>query len=277
MFASRTRMRSRFLTLALACLTFAGCTIGVTDPDKLPTGPSPQAPRATRLTITPPGGGHILVGLTMPLATSGGLPTSGVAIGAFAQYDNGQGRYVEAAWTSSDETVLAVADNALVARKRGVVTLTATFEGISDTEEFTVDGGFWGRWSGSAVVEQCTASTGSMDDVLCRQPAGGRSGIAPIGARLPFAIEIPETSSEDITARVTLGTVSGVLAGKNRGAGYFSLLGDLTSPSGNIKIVEWNMRAAQDVMEGVMSYQIRIAGVSGEGAVGLRLVNATRQ
>lgn len=263
--------------LVLACVAVIGCTRGVVTSDDLPTAPTPQPPRPIRLTITPLGGGSILVGGTAPLATSGGLPTSGVALGAFAEYNNGQGRYVEAAWTSSDDSIVAVVDNTLVARKRGTATLTATFEGISDTEDFTVDGGFFGRWSGSYVVERCDGSTGSMQDVLCRPPSGSRSGIAPVGATLPFAIEIPETSSEDITARVFFGTVSGVLSGKNRGGGYFWLLGDVTGQGGRISIVEWNMRAARDVMEGVVLYQIRLDGVSGIGAVALRLSNVTRQ
>jgi hypothetical protein len=270
-------MQLRFVTLALACLAVTGCTIGAIPAGDFPTAPTPQPPRATRLTITPVGGGNILVGANPAMATSGTLAPNSIALGAYAEYNSGPGRYVQATWTSSDDSVLAVADHVLIARKRGAVTLTASFEGLSDSEEFTVDAGFFGRWSGASVVEQCTGSTGSMQDVLCRPPSGGRAGMAAIGATWPFAIEIPETSGEDITARVSLGSATGVVSGKNRGGGYFGLLGEITGQGNTITFVDWNMRAAQDVMEGVATFQVRINGVSGLGVVQVRLLNVTRQ
>lgn len=261
--------------VVLAAVAAAACTRGVVSTDDLPTAPSL---RATRLTITPVGGGNIIVGGTAPIATSGSLPNNGVALGAFAEYNNGQGRYVEAAWTSSDESILSVVNGTLVARSRGTVTLTATFEGLSDTEEFVVDGGFFGRWSGTYVVERCTGSSGSMQDVLCRPAdASGRAGIAPVGATLPFSMEISARSGDDITGRVSFGLISGVLEGKDRGAGYFYLTGQITGAGGTINIADWNMRASRDVMEGVFAYQVRIDGLPGVGAVGARLSNMTRQ
>jgi hypothetical protein len=262
--------------LVLACTAIAGCTRGVVTDDNLPTGPTPVL-TVVKLTITPLGGGNILVGGTAPMTTSGGLPGSGVALGAFAEYNNGQGRYVEAVWTSSDDSILAVVDQTLVARKRGTATLTATFGGQSDTEDFVVDGGFVGRWSGSYVVEQCTGSTGSMQDVLCRAPSGSRSGIMPVGATFPFALEITETGGDDISGRVLFGTVTGVLAGKNRGGGYYYLMGDISGQGGTISIIQWNTRAANDLMEGVIAFQVKLDGVSGTGAVGVRLKEMRRQ
>lgn len=219
----------------------------------------------------------MLLGANLPMETSGPMPSNGAALGAFAEYNSGQGRYVPATWTSSDDSVVAVVDNMLVARQRGAATLTAAFEGLSDTEAFSVAPGFFGRWSGTAVVEQCTGTTGSMQDVLCRPPSGARSGLAAVGLTLPFAIEIPDTSSEDITARVTLGSGNGTLAGKNRGGGYFSVLGEIIAPGNRIRFIEWNARAAGDAMEGVAAYEIRIDGVSGVGAVAVRLSNVTRR
>lgn len=270
-------MRLSLFTVALAAVIAASCSRGVVSDDQLPTAPSPPPLTVVRLTITPLGGGNILAGTSAPITTSGGLPSNAVALGAFAEFTNGQGRYVEAAWTSSDDSIIAVVDNTLVARKRGTATLTAAYGGHSDTEDFIVDGGFVGRWSGSYVVEQCTGSTGSMQDVLCRAPAGSRAGIAHVGATLPFTIEISEAGGDDISARVQFGAISGVLPGKNRGGGYYYLTGALSGPGGSITIVEWNTRAVRDVMEGVIAYQVRIDGVSGIGAVGVRLKDMTRQ
>jgi hypothetical protein len=268
-------MRSRFLTLVLVAFTLIGCTRGVGD--ELPTAPSPPPARAVKLTITPLGGGTLLTGDSAPLTTSGALPGSGAVLGAFAEFNNGQGRYVEAAWTSSDESIIAVVDDRFVARAPGAVTITATFEGQSDTEQFTAGPGIFGRWSGAYVVERCVANTGSMDDVLCRTPSGGRSGLAPVGATLPFAMEITAIGGDQISGRVFFGMLSGVLTGANRGGGTFALDGVITGPGGAITIVGWNMRAVSDAMEGVLGYEMRLDGVAGTGGVAGRLAGMTRQ
>lgn len=267
-------MQSRFVTLVLVMLATSGCTRGLNSLHELPAAPTP---RVVRLTITPVGGLRIVVGTSLPLTTSGGLPPNGVALGAFAEYENGQTGYVDATWTSSDADVVAVTNATVTSRKRGSATLTASFDGRSDTANVVVDGGFFGRWSGTYVVEQCTANSGSMQDVLCRPPSTGRSGIAPVGATLPFTIEIPETTSEDITARVNLGVAEGALSGKNRGAGLFYVTGELPAPGGTVNVVDWNMRGLNDVMEGVAHYQVRLHGLQGAGSVLLRLSNVVRQ
>lgn len=267
-------MRSRLFTLALAALAISGCTRGVGTLVEAPTAPTP---RVMRLTITPVGGLRIIIGTNMPVTTSGGLPSGGVALGAFAEYENGQTSYVDATWTSSDTAVVAVANGVLETRKRGSAILTATFDGRTDRADVIVDGGFFGRWSGTYVVQQCSANSGSMDDVLCRQPSAGRSGIAPIGATVPFTIEIPETTSEDITARVNLGVAQGSLTGKNRGGGFFHVLGDLPIQGGTVSVVDWNMRGLNDAMEGLAHYHVRLNGVQGAGSVVLRLSNVVRQ
>jgi hypothetical protein len=270
-------MRSRFLILVLAVVTAAGCTRGISDEPNLPTAPTPQAPRPLRLTITPTGGGALFAGTTVSLTTSGSIPPDASALGAFVQFNDGQAGYVEAQWTSSDDTVLAVIDNTLVARRPGNVTLTAAFEGQNDTEEFVVDAGFVGRWAGRYVVDHCSANSGSMHDVLCRPPANGRSGIAPVGGTLPFTMEISEAGGDDITARVSFGSTSGILPGKNLGSGYFELSGTVAGPAGSIKIVDWNMRGARDAIIGFLSYEIRLNGLPGAGSVAGRVVTMTRQ
>lgn len=260
--------------LALAIFASSGCTRGVGAIDDLPTAASP---RAVRLTITPTAGLHVLVGSSLPLTMSGGPPPGGVALGAFAQFNNGDAHYVNATWTSSDADVVAVANGTLTAGKRGSAVLTATFDGQTDTSDVIIDGGFFGRWTGTYTVVQCTANSGSMQDVVCRQPSTGRSGLAPAGAIIPVSIDIPETTSEDITARVTLGVTQGVLSGKNLGGGFFRLLGDLPIDGGTVSVVEWNMRGINDAMEGSAQYRITLHGLQGIGAVVLRLSNVVRQ
>jgi hypothetical protein len=219
----------------------------------------------------------MVVGATSPVTTSGNLPPGGAVLGAFAEFTNGERRYVEAAWTSSDDSVIAVVGDALVARGRGTATLSAAFDGETDTETFIVDGGFFGRWAGSYVVEQCLANTGSMEDLLCRPAGGGRAGLAPVGATLPIALEISDAGGDDIRGRVTLGQIDGVLPGKNRGGGFFSLNGEVAAPGGVINFMDWNMRGLRDAMDGVFAYQIRIDGVPGVGGVAGRLSNMTRR
>jgi hypothetical protein len=272
--------RLRFACLILATTLPLSCSRGVvTD---LPAAPTPPAATLTltRLTITPVGGGNVVVGGTAPIVTSGGLPSNAVALGAFAEYDRAPGRYVEATWTSSDSSVLTVANNTMTALKRGSVTLTATFGGRSDTEEFVVEGGIGGRWAGSAVVEQCAAGSGSMQDLLCRPATGGRSGMAPVGATLPFSMEITENGTElsgTVTFGFTTGSMSGTLRGLDRGGGFFYLLGTIDTGGGSITLVRWDTRVVRDAMEGTVAYEVRLSGVPSHGAVGTRLANMTRQ
>ncbi len=244
--------------------------MGVTD--DIPTAPTPASPALSRLTITPIGGGSLPIGGTAPLVTSGALPSNGVMLGAFAEYTSGPGRYVEAAWTSSDASVLAVEANTLVARRAGTTTLTASFEGKSDTEQFVVEPGVAGRWAGSYAVQQCNASSGSMQDVLCRPT----SGIAPVGAMLPFTMAITESGTE-LTGTVSFGQVRGELKGSTRGNGLFALGGTITFDDGAVTITHWDARVTGDTMEGFVTYQVRLDGLPGLGQVNARLANMKRQ
>ena len=265
-------MRSRLLTLAMICLPVAGCTRGTIDSSAVPTAPSLQA---IRLTITPFGGGSIRVGETAEVVTSGGLRSTAV-VGAFAEFNNGSSGYVDATWSSSDDSIVAVVNNVLVPRKQGIATLTASFDGRVDTEQFLVDGAFFGRWSGTYVVEQCDADQRAMFELLCRG-SGGRAALAPIGAVVPLELEVTEAGGDDIRGRVSVGLASGVLSGKNRGGGYFQLDGEISTAGYVIRIVEWTVGAANDQMAGVLSFEVKVDGVSGTGGVGARLANMTRQ
>jgi hypothetical protein len=271
-FANGPRMRSRFFTVVLACAIVAGCTRGVVSPDQIPTGPTAQL---TDITITPVGGGTITVGGSAPIVTSGGLPTNAAALGAFARFSDGTGRYVEASWTSSDDNVIAVTGTTLVARGRGTVTLTATFQGRSDTENFVAEGGIAGRWAGSYLVEQCNANSGSMAEVLCGAP-GRAPGVAAVGTALPFTMDISENET-DLTAVVSFGHIRGTLTGKTRGGGFFYLQGFVEGAGGAINIVHWDTRVVRDSMEGFIAYEVKIGSLPGIGTVAARLNAVTRQ
>lgn len=258
----------------LACGLVAGCTRGVVD-----TAPTTPSPTITALTITPVGGGSLLVGSSAPITTASGAvtPANATALGAYAQFSNGNGRYVDAAWTSSDARIIAVEDAKLVARGRGSVTITATFEGRSDTETFSAEGGIGGRWAGSYLVEQCSGNTGSLQEVLCNPAGNARpAGIAAVGSTLPFSLEISENGS-DLAATVVIGPVRGTLTGKNRNAGYFYLQGLIEDSGGTVTIVHWDTRVVRDELEGFIGYQTKLPGLPGFGSVAAKLTGVTRR
>lgn len=267
-------VRLRFSCLFVVTAALISCTRGVTT--DTPVAPTPVTPAVAKLTITPLGGGTMPIGGSAPMATSGGMPSNGTALGAFAEYTNAPGRYVEASWTSSDDSVLSVDGTTLVARKAGTATLTATFQGQSDTEEFVVEPGIAGRWAGSYEVSQCSGTSGSMQDVLCRPASTGRAGIAPVGAVLPFSMEITG-SGADLVGVVSFGQIRGELRGQERGAGFFYLTGTIAGTGGAINIAHWDTRVLRDAMEGFVTYQVRIDGLQGVGQVGTKLVNMRRQ
>lgn len=266
-------MQSRCLTAVLACALVAGCTRGVVD--EPPTAPTLTI---TALTITPIGGGSMMVGTSAPITSSGAVtPSNATALGAYAQFNNGSGRYVEAAWTSSDTGVIAIEGAQLVARGRGTVTITASFEGRSDTETFISEGGIAGRWAGSYLVEQCGANSGSVQEVLCNPPGNARPvGIAAVGATLPFSLEISENGA-DLSATVSIGSTTGTLTGRNRGGGFFFLQGEMPGGGGAVNIVHWDTRVTRDDMEGFIGYQVRLPNLPGFGSVAAKLVSVTRQ
>lgn len=265
-------MRLRLFTLALAGAAVIGCTRGVTPLDEIPTGPT--AVTVIELTITPVGGATIAVGDEAPITTNGGLPTTGAVLGAFARFNNGAARYVEATWTSSDDTIITVSESRLIGRGRGTARLTATFEGRSASEQFTAEGGIAGRWSGSYVVEQCSATSGSMTEVLCGVE-GRPPGFAAVGRTLPFTVEIVE-NNRDLTGVVSFGQNRGTLTGRNRGSGLFYLLGAFEGNGGAVNVFHWDARVVRDAMEGFIGYELRLQGFPGMGRVGARLTNMTR-
>lgn len=254
------------------------CTRGViTDEQANPVAPTPVAATLTTLTITPLGGGTMLIGGTATIVSSGPLPANAVGLGAFAEFSNGTGRYVEATWTSSNPSVLTVDNTTLTAIARGTATITATYQGQSDDEQFEVLGGIAGSWAGTYVVQQCAGSSGSMNEVMCTPPNSGRqAGFAHVGATLPITMELTE-HGEDVTGVVSFGAVRGTLTGKNRGSGLFYLTGQIEGAAGVFNISHWDTRVQRDEMQGFINYQLRLNSLPGTGNVATRLVNVTRR
>ena len=266
-------MQVRILTVVLAVAAATACTRGVVDSP--PTAPTPPV-IFTALTITPVGGGSLFPGTTAPVTTSGALPPGG-AFGAFAQFSDGSGHYVDATWTSSDTSVVTIEGGQMVARARGTAMLTATYQGKSDTESFTVEGGIAGRWQGTYIVEQCSGSSGSMQEILCNPPGNSRPvGLAAVGNVLPFALEISENGTA-LTAVVSFGPIRGTLTGTNRGGGFFYLQGVIEAGNGTVNIVHWDTRVVRDSMEGFVGYQLQLPNLPGFGGVGAKIVEVNRQ
>lgn len=265
----------RFGGVILGCTMLVSCTRGVTDLDN-PVAPTPT-PTLSKLTITPVDGGTMMIGGSATIVSSGTPPGNAVALGAFAEFSNGSARYVEATWTSSNPGVVSVANGTLTAVGRGSALVTATFQGQSDDAPFEVIGGITGSWAGTYVVEQCSGSSGSINEVMCTPPNTGRpAGFAHVGARLPVTMELTE-SGDDVTGVISIGGVRGTLAGKNRGAGYFYLTGMIETSGGVLNISHWDTRVQRDEMQGFINYQVRINSLPGTGNAGTRLVDVTRR
>lgn len=263
--------------MILGGVLLVSCTRGViTDEPANIVGPTPAAGTVTKLTITPIGGGSMMIGGSVPIVSTGTSPNSTAGVGAYAEYSNGTGRYVAATWTSSNAGVVSVTSDAITAMARGTAIVTASFGGHADDEQFEVLGGIAGSWAGTYVVEQCGGSSGSMTEVLCTAPNTPRpAGIAHVGATLPIAMELT-VNGADVTGVVTFGNIRGTLTGKDRGAGYFFLQGVIESAAGTLNITHWDVSVQRDEMRGFINYQLRLANLPGSGAVGTKLANVTR-
>jgi hypothetical protein len=261
-------VRSRSLGITLLILAAASCAHGVTD--GLPTAPTPATAIAS-LTITPTGGGTMIAGGSAPITTSG----TSLGLGAWAQYTDGTAKYVQATWTSSDTSVIAFDGDTMRAVGRGTVTITARAEGLSDTETFSVDPTVAGTWSGTYVVDQCAAGSGSMSELICSaDPA--RRGILPIGTAAPITFEL-QKNGDELTATAAFGEVRGTLRGTDLGSNYLTLKGDLTVDRTTITVVYWNARVLTDVMEAQIGFEVRLDGVPSHANVAAHFDQVTRR
>lgn len=266
---------SRFVVIACATLMIAGCSHGTVA--ELPTSPT-AAPAVTvrRLTITPAGGGTMLAGGTAQITTSGPLPSTGAVLGAFVEYTDGSGEYVDAAWTSSDPSVLVVSGSTMRAIGRGTATLTAAAKGHTASETFRVEPGIPGTWAGTYVVDQCAAGSASMHELICSALPGRQPGVLPVGAAAPISFQVRQTGT-DLTATAAFGEIRGTLTGSDRGQNFLTLKGDLTFDRTTITVVYWDALVRTDVMEGFIGFEVRIAGIPSFAQVTGHFVDVTRR
>lgn len=274
------RSLSRFVVIAAATLVIGGCSHGTIS--ELPTAPTAVAvapvPAVTlrRLTITPTSGGTLIAGVAAPITSSGPLPTVTAAIGAFAEFSDGSGHYVEANWTTSDPNVLVVRDATVRAISRGTATLTATAGGQTASGTFTVEPGIPGTWTGTYVVDQCAAGSGSMSELICSAVPGRQRGALAVGSVAPISFQVRQ-SGIDLTAAAAFGDVRGTLTGSDRGQNFLTLSGDLTLTTTTITVVHWDSRVKTDVMEGLIVFEVRIAGIPSHAQVAGHFVDVTRR
>jgi hypothetical protein len=263
-------LRSRYVGIALLSLVTASCAHGVVD--ELPTAPDPPPVTATKLTITPVGGGTMLAGGSIEITTSGPFPSSGTALGAFAQYSDGSGQYVPANWTSSDPNVVTADGTTLTAVGRGEATLTATALGLTATETFKIDPNMAGTWTGRYIVEQCNAGASAIADIIC----GKTRGILQAGAAAPVTFTITK-NGKDLSATAAFGELRGTLTGTDRGANFLTLKGDLKANQMTLSMVYWDARVRTDAMEGFLGFEIRVAGLDSWASVTARFDSVTRR
>ena len=265
---------SRCKALLLATLAIAGCSHGTVS--EFPTAPTPVV-TLTTLTITPTGGGTMIEGVTLPITSEGALPSTGAMLGAFAQYSDGSGKYVPANWTTSDSTIVATDGATLHAKSRGTAIVTASASGKTASETFIVEPGMAGTWGGTYTVEQCAAGSGSMQELICYPLNQGRTpGSQAVGATPPIAFQITK-SGTDLMATAQLGDVRGALTGSDRGQNFLTLKGDLRLNATTITVIHWDSRVRGDVMEGVVAFEVRIAGIASHAQVVARLDKVTRR
>jgi len=264
------------MVIAVATLALARCSHGTVA--ALPSAPTPVTPAITlkSLTITPAGGGTIIAGNAVEITSSGPLPSTGAVLGAFAQYSDGSGKYVEAKWTTSDPNVLVVSGSSLKAMSRGSASLSATAEGQTATETFNVEPTMAGTWAGNYVVDQCSAGSASMYDGICGNTPGREPGVLPVGKSAPITFQIIKNGT-DLSAVTAFGELRGTITGTDRGQNFLTLKGDLKVERTTLTIVYWDSRVETDLMEGFIGFEVRIDGVPSHAQVTAHFDNVTRR
>jgi hypothetical protein len=256
----------------------AGCSHGTVS--QLPAAPTPTTPVATaptvrRLIVTPTGGATLIAGSSAVITTAGEPPAGG-ALGALAQYTDNSLRYVEATWTTSNPNVVVVSGLTLRGIARGVATLTATAEGLTASETFVVEPGIPGTWTGSVVVDQCEAGSGSMQELICSAFPGRTPGLLPPGSSTPISFQMTQ-SGTDLTAIASLSQIRGTLTGSDRGDNYLTLKGDLFIDRTRVSVTHWDSRVKVDAMEGFVAFEVRVDGIPSLANVTAHLVGVTRR
>lgn len=259
-------LRSRFAGISLLTLAVASCSNGIAE-----TPTAPTTPRMTALTMTPVGGGTMIAGDRIPITSSG----TTLGLGVMAGYSDGSVQYVEASWTSSDTNVIRFDNKTMVAVGRGTARVTATAQGASVTEPFAVEPTADGTWAGDLVVGQCSASSGSMGDVICSADPR-RRGLLPVGGTAPIALQIQKNGA-DLAVTGGIGDVRGSLTGTDLGSNFLTLKGEIRTGNTTVTILEWNAHVAIDLMESQLAFEVRIDGLPGHALVVAHFDQVTRR
>ena len=98
----------------------------------------------------------------------------------------------------------------------------------------------------------------------------------PVGASVPVSFLISQSGTA-LTATAALGQVRGTLTGTDRGGNFLTLLGDLTVDRTTLTMIFWDARVTTDVMEGVVGFEIRSAGIPSHAQVTGTFVGVTRR
>jgi hypothetical protein len=260
------------VSIALLTLTVSSCAHGVLD--ELPTAPDPATTIRT-LTITPPGGGVLIAGERAAITSSGPFSTSSPILGAFAEYGDGTGRYVPATWSSSDTSVLTVDGAAMTAVSPGEATVTARADRATATARFRVEPTIAGSWSGTLVIDQCAARTGSLQELICSN-SPGRIGMLPPGATVPIMLTLQKDGGA-LTVPAQFGDLRGVLTGTDAGANTFGLTGNVRREGTTITVAFLNGRVRNELMEASTGLEVRIDGLPEHAAILGHFDNVTRR
>jgi hypothetical protein len=139
---------------------------------------------------------------------------------------------------------------------------------------------FAGRWSGFYIVEECSGSSGSMDDIMCSAPRPGNSGgIFQRGVSFPLALELTQNGAA-INGILSLGAITGAVTGIVRSNQALSISGTVTASPGNLVVtstlVEWDTSISGGQMVGRIGFESRVNVFPGSGVIRARLSNVFR-
>jgi len=264
----------RCVVATLMSAMLISCAHGVVN--ELPTSPGPRPAQITSLTITPVGGGTLIAGYSAQITSSGPFPSTGAVLGAFAQYNDGSGKYVPANWSTNDPQVLVIEGSSMMPVSRGTAVITARAEGLTATETFKVDPNMAGSWTGTFVVDECGAGSASMHELVCSNIPGRQPGMLRVGTAVPVSFQI-QKNGDELAAPAQFGDLRGTLRGSDRGQNFLTLKGDLTVNRTTLTIIYWDARVRTDLMEGFIGFEVRIDGMPSNAAVAAHFDNVIRK
>ncbi len=248
-----------FLAAAsLACACGGGSSSSSTP--TTPTAVTPPAPTVTGLSIS---------------STTDAIRTGFFTnLTAQSSLSNGTSQTVTPTWSSSSAAIATVAANGdVMGIANGIVSITATYQGVSSSKSLRVTSNFGGAWSGSYRISKCDQSQAF---------AGWCAGLGGVGTVLPLSLNLTQGGAQRdvVTGTLSLGTIIGNTAGNVTGDGRLILGGTFTNnQSGTvfaITIGGWDTRLSDATgMTGGWSQSITANGFSGNAYQENTLISIT--